>query len=63
MMWGGISDIDENNNMQFGDGARRCVIPTNVMDGTVVVTQGEPVWAQGVVAGGLDLAGGTYVGT
>jgi len=29
------------------------------MGGTVVVTQGEPVWAQGAVAGGLDLAGGT----
>ena len=45
--------------MQFGDGAWRCVIPTNVMGGTVVVTQGESVWAQGAVAAGLDLAGGT----
>ena len=47
--------------MQFDDGVQRCVIPSNVMGETAVVTQDEPVWAQAAVADGLDLAGGMSV--
>jgi len=49
--------------MQIGDDARLGVIPSSVTGETVVVTKGGSAWAPGAVAVGLDLAGGTYVGT
>jgi hypothetical protein len=45
--------------MHFGDGARRCIILSNVTVGMVVVTQGEPAWALAAVVDGLDLVVGT----
>jgi hypothetical protein len=45
--------------MQFGDGARRCIIPSNVAVETVFVTLGGPARVEYGVADGLDLAGGT----
>jgi len=40
-----MSDMKEIIICGSVTGAWRCVIPTNVMGGTVVVTQGEPVRA------------------
>jgi len=57
------NNVKGNNDMEIGDDARLSVIPSSVMGETVVATQGESEWALSAVAVGLDLAGGTYVGT
>jgi len=40
-----------------------CAIPSSATVAMVAVTQDELVLETGAAVGGLDLAGGTYVGT